>query len=91
MNLSARPVPSHGSDLPGNGILLTMRPACLLSGEYSYETNGDSLLRMLRRQTDLPLTILEKFEREICSSKGATLLAVEIGEEALTEIGYFVD
>jgi hypothetical protein len=94
MNLNARAVPSHSSDLsnlPENVILLTVRPACLLPGDYSYTTNSDSLLRMLRQRTDLPSTVLEKFEKGIQSQKGANLLAVEISEKTLTEIGYFVD
>jgi hypothetical protein len=94
MNLNARAVPSQPSDLsdlPENVILLTVRPACLLPGDYSYTTNSESLLRMLRQKTDLPSTVLDKFELGIQSPKGANLLAVEISERTLTEIGYFVD
>jgi hypothetical protein len=91
MNLSARAVPSHRSDSQEDGILLTLRPACLLPGDYSYTTNSDSLLRMLRQRTDLPSTVLDRFEMGIRSPKGANLLAVEISERTLTEIGYFVD
>jgi hypothetical protein len=46
---------------------------------------------MLRQKTDLPSTVLDKFELGIQSPKGANLLAVEISERTLTEIGYFVD
>ena len=94
MNLNARPVPSYASglsDLPENAILLTVRPACLLPGDYSYTTNTDSLLRMLRQRTDLPSTVLDRFENGIYSPKGADLLAVEISEKTLIEIGYFVE
>jgi hypothetical protein len=91
MNLNARAVPAHHSDLPGNNILLTIRPACPLPGDHSYTTNSDSLLRMLRQKTDLPSTVLEKFEMGFYSPKGANLLAVEFSEKTLTEIGYFVD
>jgi hypothetical protein len=94
VNLNARAVPSYSSglsDLPENAILLTVRPACLLPGDYSYTTNSHSLLRMLRQRTDLPSTVLDRFESGIYSPKGADLLAVEISEKTLTEIGYFVD
>ena len=94
MNLSARGVPSHPSgfsNLPENAIVLTVRPACRLPGDYSYPTNSNSLLRMLRQRTDLPSTVLDKFEMGIGGPKGANLLAVEISERTLTEIGYFVD
>jgi hypothetical protein len=92
MNLNARAVPSEPSDdLPENVILLTVRPACLLPGDYSYTTDSDSLLRMLRRKTDLPSTVLDKFEMGIQGPKGANLPAVEMSEKTLTEIGYFLD
>jgi hypothetical protein len=94
MNLNARAVPSCPSDLselPENAVLLTVRPACLLPGDYSYTTNSYALLRMLRLKTDLPSTVLDKFEMGIQGAKGANLLAVEISEKTLTEIGYFVD
>jgi hypothetical protein len=70
--------------------VLTLRPACPLPGDYSYTTSSESLRRMLRR-TDLPSTVLEKFERGIWGPKGANLPGVEMSEQTLTEIGYFVD
>ena len=91
MNLNARAVPAQPSGPPEKVILLTFRPACQLPGDYSYTTNRDSLLRMLRQRTDLPSTVLDKFEMGIQGPKGATLLAVEFSEKTLTEIGYFVD
>jgi hypothetical protein len=45
---------------------------------------------MLQR-TELPSTVLEKFESGIYSPKGANLPAVELSEETLTKIRYFVD
>jgi hypothetical protein len=90
INLSARAVPSHSINRLEDGILLTIRPACPLPGDYSYTTNRDSLLRMLR-QTDLPSTVLDKFRSGIYRPTGASLLAVEISEKTLTEFGYFVD
>jgi hypothetical protein len=90
MNLIARALPSRNSDLPEERISLTIRPACPLPGNYSFITNRDSLQRLLRR-TDLPSTVLEKFETGIFNPKGASLPAVELSEETLTQIGYFID
>jgi hypothetical protein len=52
--------------------------------------NVDSLRRPLRR-TDLPSTVLEKFEMGIYNPKGASLPGVELSETTLTQIGYFID
>jgi hypothetical protein len=90
MNLSARAFPFRSSDLMEDRISLTIRPACPLPGDYSFVTNRDSLQRLLRR-TDLPSTVLEKFESGIYTPKGASLPAVELSEKTLTQIGYFVD
>jgi hypothetical protein len=49
------------------------------------------LLSLLRRKTDLPSTVLEKFEMGMHSPKGARLLGVELDDRTLTEIGYFKD
>lgn len=90
MNLDARAMTSKSSDLAEDRISLTIRPACSVPGNYSCVTNRDALRRMLRR-TDLPSTVLEKFETGIYSPKGANLPAVELSEEILTQIGYFID
>jgi hypothetical protein len=90
MNLSARAFASRDSDLTEDRISLTIRPACPLPGDYSFVTNRHSLRRLLHA-TDLPSTVLEKFETGIYSPKGANLPAVELSEKTLTQIGYFLD
>jgi hypothetical protein len=90
MSLSARAFPSRGSHPADVRITLTVRPACSLPGDYSYVTNRDSL-RCLLRRTDLPSTVLDKFESGIYTAKGASLPGVELSEQTLTQIGYFVD
>jgi hypothetical protein len=89
MNLKARGV-ACGSDLKDGSITLTLRPACLLPGEYSFTTTRESLRRILLK-TDLPSTVVEKFEVGIWTSRGSNLPAVQISDKTLTEIGYFVE
>ena len=90
MNLTARAIVPNGSHSSENSIVLTVRPAGHVPGEYSCATSGASLQRMLRR-TDLPSTIIERFESEIYSAKGSNLRAVELSETTLIEIGYFIE
>jgi hypothetical protein len=90
MNLNARGVSSSPSGLQEDRIVLTIRPACQLPGDYSYTTSRDSLRRILLR-TDLPSTVLDKFEIGIWSPRGSNLPGVEMSEKTLHEIGYFVD
>jgi hypothetical protein len=79
---------------PGPGsfqVSLTIRPACGLPGEYEYPTDSASLLRLLHKQTDLPESVLERFEGSLSTYHCARLLGVELSEQVLTKIGYFVD
>jgi hypothetical protein len=89
VNLTTRP---SGRSDSGSGTIpltLTIRPACGLPGDYEYPTDSAALLRLLRRQTDLPGYVLEGFEKSI--PLGARLLGVELSESVLTDIGYFID
>ena len=72
-------------------LSLTIRPACGLPGEYEYLTDSAELLRLLHKQTDLPASVLKRFEGNLLTSPSARLLGVELSERVLTEIGYFVE
>jgi len=85
---------SSGQIKPGTGTIplsLKIRPACGLPGEYEYATDSAALVWMLRRQTDLPASVIERFEERMYTAFNAHLLGVELSEKTLTEIGYFVD
>ena len=72
-------------------ISLTIRSACGVSGDYVYSTDSVALLRMLDNETDLPLSVLLRFDSEIRRSVKARLLGVELSERLLENIGYFID
>lgn len=91
VNLSTQP---SGSSASGAGTLpltLTIRPACGIPGDYERQMDSDSLMRLLRQQTDLPASVLETFEKKLRAPLSARLLAVELSETVLTDIGYFID
>ena len=91
VNLSTRPSNRSDSDPGTIPLSLTIRPACGLPGDYECPTDSAALLRLLRRQTDLPDSILRRFEENLSTPLGARLLGVELSERVLTEIGYFID
>jgi hypothetical protein len=72
-------------------LSLTLRPSRGLPGDYTVSTDFDRLLSMLRRGTTLSKIALTGFRKELQTRKCARLLAVEMTDELLTEIGYFVD
>jgi hypothetical protein len=84
----SRPTTSVAGTIP---LLLTIRPACGIPGDYECHMDSAALLRLLRQQTDLPGYVLETFERRLHSPADARLLGVELSERVLTDIGYFID
>ena len=72
-------------------VSMMVRPACGLPGDYEYNTDSITVLRMLSRQTDLPATVLSRFEENLNTYSIAKLLGVELDEKTLTSIGYFID
>jgi hypothetical protein len=48
-------------------------------------------MRLLRQQTDLPGTVLQQFENNLRASIRARLMGVELSDNVLTKIGYFID
>jgi len=91
VNLITQP---SGNSLSSGGAIplsLTIRPACGLPGDYQCGTDSASLLRLLRKETDLPATVLQRFEGNLYAPVGAKLMGVELSERVLTDIGYFID
>jgi hypothetical protein len=91
VNLSTRPADRSGSSIGTIPLSLTIRPACGIPGDYEWPTDSAALLRLLRRQTDLPDSVLQRFEANLRTPLGARLLGVELSESVLTDIGYFID
>src|SRR5579863_1918069 len=91
VNLITRPSDRSESSAGTIPVSLTIRPACGLPGDYDCLTDSKSLLRLLRRQTDLPAYALERFEASLGTQFGARLLGVELNDSVLTDIGYFID
>ncbi len=91
VNLITQPL---GASKPGAGSIplsLTIKPACGLPGDYEFPTDSHTLLSLLRQQTDLPSTVIKRFEGDLSNSLRARLLGVELSENVLTRIGYFID
>lgn len=91
VNLITRPSDRSESSAGTIPLFLTIRPACGLPGDYECPTDSAALLRLLRRQTDLPAYVLQRFEDGLRTPFGARLLGVELSESVLTDIGYFIE
>ncbi len=91
VNLITQPS-EHAGFIDGKlPISLMIRPACGLPGDYLFPTDSDSLMRLLRKETSLPETVLTRFQKNFGGALGSKLLGVELSDSVLTDIGYFVD
>ncbi len=72
-------------------LSLTIRPSCGLPGDFLYPTDSAKLLAMLREETDLPASVLDRFHGDLRISPSVRLLGVELSDHLLTQIGYFID
>ena len=74
VNLIAR---SNGEGQAGFGsipVSLKIRPSCGVAGDYEYATDSASLLRMLRRETDLPNSVIQRFHENMQTAFHSHLL-----------------
>jgi hypothetical protein len=90
VNLITRPFQSK-TGKRGGPLSLTIRPACGYPGEFQFPINSHALLRLLRHNSGVSASALERFEGKLKGTVEAKLLGVELSEKVLTEIGYFVD
>lgn len=91
VNLIAHPATPVAVGVATIPVTLTIRPACGLPGDFLYPTDSATLLRMLRQKTDLASSVLDRFKGELQVSSRAKLLGVELSDQLLTEIGYFIE
>lgn len=91
VNLITQPSNRFESGAGTIPLSLTIRPACGLPGDYECPTDSAALLLLLRKQTDLPAYVLQRFEEDLRARLGARLLGVDLSDSVLTDIGYFID
>ncbi|MBB5057168.1 hypothetical protein HDF16_001853 [Granulicella aggregans] len=78
--------------IPGAlSLSLTLRPACGILGDYTFPTDSSSLRQLLKNGTDLPDAVVWRFLSDACAKAKARLLGVELSDETLQGIGYFID
>ncbi len=79
---------SRPLDVP---VTVLIRPSRGVPGNHTYVTDAYALLRMLKRTTELSSLVIDGFMKQLKSASAARLSAVELSDQTLREIGYFVD
>ncbi len=68
-----------------------IRPFNHVDGSFEYQTDRNSLLKLLREKADLSGYVLDTFRRDLELSAQGRLQAVKLGDEVFEQIGYFID
>lgn len=71
-------------------ITVTLETARGLAGKHQRSTTTQELLEILDKRTDLNGAVLDQFREELRFSRQAKLSDVEMSEELLETLGFFV-
>jgi len=71
-------------------LFVTIKPIHNGLGSFEYQTDTNALLRLLHK-TDLASYMLDQFRTDLTTSKSGRLPSVDLKDEVLQEIGYFID
>ena len=72
-------------------VTVQIRPSRGVAGEHLYTTDAHTLLNMLKRRTELSGCVLDGFMSQLKMASSARLSGVELNDNTLREIGYFID
>lgn len=92
VHLSARIVPEPGSSAAkADSVLLTIRAVHWQTGHSEHRTTAPELLSLLRRRTDVNALTLERFGEQLRRQQDARLFHIEMGDDLLERVGFFVE
>ena len=90
MNIRARMPKQFSQDYRTVPLFVTLETARGLRANYQRSTTAQELLEMLDKRTDLNSADLDRFRQELRLAKDAKLTDVEMSEELLGSLGFFV-
>ncbi len=90
MNLRAHLPKKYSQDFRTLPILVTLETARGLPANCQHSTTAQELLEVLDKRTDLNGAILDRFREELRFAQQAKLSNVEMSEELLEKLGFFV-
>ncbi len=72
-------------------LTLTLKSAVGLPGQSELRTTPPELFRLLDQQADVNQASLERFRKELREAHQAKLRNVQLSEETLEALGFFID
>lgn len=90
MNIQARMPKRLTQDFRGLPLFITLETARGVRANYQRSTTAQELLELLDKRTDLNAAVLDRFREELRFAQTAKLRDVEMSEELLETLGFFV-
>jgi hypothetical protein len=90
MNIRARAQRALSQNYQTSPLSVTIETARGLPANYQRSTTEQELLDLLDERTDLNAAVLGRFREELRVSQQAKLSDVEMSEELLEKIGFFI-
>jgi hypothetical protein len=90
MNIQARAPRQLSQDFRSLPLFVTIETARGLAANYQHSTTAQELFELLDKRTDLNAAVLDRFREELRFSQKAELSDVELSEDLLEKIGFFV-
>lgn len=72
-------------------LSLTIKPTCGVEGMFEFATDSTTVLKLLRNETDLNGAVIDRFRSELEILNDVRLLGVAVRDEALEQVGFFID
>ncbi len=90
MNIQARLPKRLSHDFRGLPLFVTIETARGIRANYQHSTTAQELLDLLDKRTDLNAAVLDRFREELRFAQIAKLSDVEMSEDLLETMGFFV-
>jgi hypothetical protein len=90
VNIRARSPHPQASDFRTLPLAVTIENSRGIKANYQHATTAAELLHLLDKRTDLNAAVLDRFREELKFTHTAKLSDIEMSDEVLEAIGFFV-
>ncbi|HTZ57492.1 MAG TPA: hypothetical protein VMB49_05315 [Acidobacteriaceae bacterium] len=90
VNIRARLPHQQASDFRTLPLAVTIENSRGMKANYQHATTAAELLHLLDKRTDLNAAVLDRFREELKFTHAAKLSDVEMSDDVLEQIGFFV-
>jgi hypothetical protein len=91
VHLSARAISESSDPNDSRTVLLTIRSAHWAPSRAEHHTTAPELVSILRRHTEIRAIEIERFRDKLNNRQDARLFHINLHDDALQRLGFFLD